>query len=504
MADCVLRVKNVSKAFGGVQALDNVSMELKRGEVHCLAGENGSGKSTIIKIISGFYEADKGIIEIDGREYKRLTPKEAIRCGIQIIYQDMSVFPNLTVMENLSINSELLENRKVLNYNRMRDNAIKAMERLNVHFDLDELVGNLSVGEKQIIAICRALMFNTKLIIMDEPTASLNKNEISTLFKNIRKLQASGVTILFVSHKLEEVFEIAESYTIFRNGRNVASGITKELDAQKFAYYMTGRVFEQEKYEYRKQDTDQPRMEVRNLSLKGVYEDINFKVYPGEILGVTGLLGSGREELMLSIFGLYPPTSGEILIDGKLAEIKSAWDAIRNRIGYVPSDRINEGLFLSHSVAVNTLVTKMKELSDKAGFVDKKKGNEIVQDWINKLSIAAASQDIKVQTLSGGNQQKVMLARWLSMNLSVIILNGPTIGVDIGAKYDIYHILKEFAEKGISIILVSDDIPEIMQNCNRVMIINGGRVVENIDTEDLTNEKLEGMIGKFAAANDAK
>ena len=505
MDEYVLKVKNVSKAFGGVQALDNVSFELKAGEVHCLAGENGSGKSTIIKIISGFYTADSGMIEICGKEYRHLTPKEAIKCGVQIIYQDMSVFPNLTVMENLAINSELLENRKILSYSRMRKNAIDAMNRLSVHFDLDEYVGNLSVGEKHLIAICRALMFNTKLIIMDEPTASLNKKEIKTLFENIRKLQSSGVTILFVSHKLEEVFEISENFTIFRNGKTVASGSTRELDSSKFAYYMTGRTFEEEKYSYISSYDQQPRMEIRNLGLKGVFSDITFKLYPGEILGVTGLLGSGREELMLSIFGLYPPCSGQIFVDGKEAHIKSTADAIKNGIGYVPSDRISEGLFLNHSVELNTIVTKLNYISNSLGLIDKKQADIITRDWINSLSISAPNKDVNVQTLSGGNQQKVILARWLSMDLSVIILNGPTVGVDIGAKYDIYHILKEFAKKGISIILVSDDIPEIMQSCNRVMIINGGKIICEVNTDDISSDDLSNMISQFKSnADDEK
>mgnify|MGYP000924407679 CR=1 FL=1 len=498
MNDCILRVENVSKSFGGVHALKNVSMEIMSGEIHCLAGENGSGKSTIIKIVSGFYTPDDGIIEINNKRYTQLTPKEAIREGIQVIYQDMSIFPNLTVMENLSINMELMDNRKVIDYRRMKQNAQEALSRLGVFFPLDELVGDLSVGERQVVAICRALLFNTKLVIMDEPTSALNKKEVAILFGNIRKLQEKGVSVLFVSHKLDEVFEISEKYTIFRNGKNVATGNTRDLDSTKFAFYMTGRTFDRESYKFFPENDSVPMLEVKKLSLKNVFTDISFSVRSKEILGITGLLGSGREEIMLSLFGLFPPDSGEIYINGKRVQIKCAKDAINSGLGYVPSDRISEGLFQSHSVQMNTIANKLDNLSKQFGLLDTRKIDELTEEWINALSIVTKDKYEEVQNLSGGNQQKVMLSRWLSMNLSVLVLNGPTVGVDIGAKYDIYRILQKFARNGMALILISDDIPEIMANCNRVLIVNGGKIVKEVRVDNISESELGSLISHFS------
>lgn len=316
MTDYLLRAVEVRKYFAGVKALDGVTLEIRPGEVHCLAGENGCGKSTLIKIISGVYQRDSGTIEFDGKELTKITPISAIMNGIQVIYQDFSVFPNLTVMENLAINSQLVEKRKIVNWKNMRKIAEQAVARIDFKVDLDAQLGELSVAEKQMVAICRALMFNAKLIIMDEPTTALTKKEVKALFKVILQLKEQGISILFVSHKLDEVFEISERFTVFRSGKLIATGDTSELDNQKFTYYMTGREFEVKPFVPAKL-TPEPLLEVEKLSLDGFYSDISFSVKGGEILGVTGLLDSGRTELALSLFGMRPVTGGKIKIRGK-------------------------------------------------------------------------------------------------------------------------------------------------------------------------------------------
>lgn len=489
MSEYILRAKNIKKNFGGVQALKGVSLDIKKGEIHCLSGENGSGKSTLIKIISGAYIADGGEIEIDGVVHSKMTPQTSINAGIQVIYQDFSVFPNLTVMENLAINNELQKKTPFVNWKEMRKVAEEAVSKIGFKIDFDELVENLPVVDKQLIAICRALLNNAKLIIMDEPTTALTKKEVEALFRIIKKLQANGIAILFVSHKLDEVFEIAERFTIFRNGKNVISGNTSELDDKKFSYYMTGRNFDDSK-PLDPCKSKEIAMSLKNLSLKNGFSDISFDLKKGEILGITGLLGSGRTELVQSIFGYIPYESGKIFLEGKEIKISSIKDAIDNKIGYVPEDRLTEGLFLIQSIESNIGVSKLDEFSHK-GIIDKKRMETEVDKWIKKLSIATTDSQLPVQALSGGNQQKVVLSRWLANDLKVLILNGPTVGVDIGAKFDIHALIKSLAEKGLSVIIISDDLPEVLENCHRVLVMRNGRIVENKLTSEITQQQLD-------------
>ncbi|MDR0584643.1 MAG: sugar ABC transporter ATP-binding protein [Treponema sp.] len=486
MSGSILRVENVKKSFGGVEALKGVSLEVGEGEIHCLAGENGCGKSTLIKIVSGFYEADTGTIELNGQRFSRLSPTEAISQGVQVIYQDFSLFPNLTVMENLSINMELMSKRKWVNYARMRRTATEAIAKIGFAADLDERVENLSVAEKQLIAICRALLYNARIIIMDEPTTALTKKEVRSLFIIIKKLQAQGIAVLFVSHKLDEVFEISERFTIFRNGMNVAAGNTDELDNKKFAYYMTGRNFSEEAYSSAS-ISPIPTMSIRGLSSRSFYHDISFDLFGGEILGITGLLGSGRAELVQTIFGINAADSGTIEVNGKKARIRKVKDAISLGIGYVPSDRITEGLFLPQSIGRNMVVSGLTRLSNAAGFLRKDKIDEEIKSWITELAIVTDDYEKEVKTLSGGNQQKVVLARWLANDLKVLILNGPTVGVDIGSKYDIHGLLRDLASKGLSIIIISDDLPELLECCNRIIVMRDGGIVKELNAPE-TNE----------------
>lgn len=487
MSDYILKVENIKKSFGGVKALKGVNLEIKKAEIHCLAGENGCGKSTLIKIISGFYTADDGSVEFNGNKFEKITPSEAIDQGVQVIYQDFSVFPNLTVMENLALNMELMNKRKFVNYKRFRKIAEEAVAKINFRVDLDEIVENLSVADKQMIAICRALLNDAKLIIMDEPTTALTKKEVRALFDIIKSLQKLGIAILFVSHKLDEVFEISERFTIMRNGENVVTGRTDELDSKKFAFYMTGREFKEEYYEPADANGT-PVLEVNKLTLKNGFTDVSFKLKKGEILGITGLLGSGRNELLLSLFGIYPADSGEIKVAGRPVHIKSVKDAIKSGIGYVPADRLTEGLFLQQSISRNTIISNIDKLSTRLGFLKGKEIENEVENWIQTLSIATNDVERPVQTLSGGNQQKVVLAKWLATDLSVFVLNGPTVGVDIGSKYDIHAHIRSLVKKGLSVIMVSDDLPEIINNCNRVIIFRNGRILCEVNSKE-TNEK---------------
>jgi len=489
MATSVLRVEGITKSFGGVQALKGVALEIGEGEIHCLAGENGSGKSTLIKVISGVYEPDAGKIEINGRYFSHLNPKEAIGLGVQVIYQDFSVFPNLTVMENLALNMELMDNRKLMNYRRARAIASNAVSQIGFKVDLDERVENLSVADRQLIAISRALLQEAKLIIMDEPTSALTKKEVKALFAVIKKLQSRGISILFVSHKLDEVFEISERYTILRSGENVASGSTKELDRKTFAFHMTGRQFADEYYKPASVKKN-PVLSVRELTLGGAYSGISFDLASGEILGITGLLGSGRTELVETLFGILRPDSGKIEINGRAVEIKSVKTAIRRGIGYVPSDRLTEGLFQPQSVERNLAITVLDRLSDHLGFLRRGAIADMTRKWIGELSIAAKSPELPVRALSGGNQQKVVLARWLANDLSILMLNGPTMGVDIGSKYDIHALLRELAAKGLAIIIVSDDLPEVLACSSRILVMRDGAFIEELDPAATTESKL--------------
>lgn len=495
MSDIFLKVTNVNKAFAGVQALKNVDLTIKKGEICCLAGENGSGKSTLIKIIAGVYTMDEGEVEVNGKRLESFTPMEMIQEGIQIIYQDFSIFPNLTAAENIALNSALANNRKLVNWKKVYKTAKAAIDIINVDIDLEAYVADLSVADKQLIAISRALLQNAKLIIMDEPTTALTKKEVASLFKVIEGLKKQGISILFVSHKLEEVFALAEKITILRNGEHAITDDVKNFDRAKFIYHMTGRELH-ETYYVAENTGAKPVMQLKNIGKKSTFADVSFDLYPGEILGITGLLGSGRTELALAMFGKEPIDTGEIIIDGKKVRLNNIKKAVKHGIGYVPEDRLTEGLFLTQSIGRNVIASIIDLMKDKTGFLRRPKIKKEIDKWVDDLKIKTASADYPVQTLSGGNQQRVVLAKWLATNPKVLILNGPTVGVDIGSKTDIHEILRKLADEGMSIVIISDDIPEILYNCNRILIMRKGRIVGEFGgktiTEEMLSEKLTG------------
>lgn len=491
MSDAILQVNRVSKAFGGVRALDNVNLTIHKGEIHCLAGGNGSGKSTLIKIISGFYKPDNGTITIAGKEYDRLTPIESIMQGVQVIYQDLSIFPNLTVAENIALNDAVASKRKFQNWKKAREIARDAMEKLGISLPLDSKVEELPVADKQLIAISRAMVHDARLIIMDEPTTALTRKEIDKLFEIIRRLQKTGISILFVSHKLDEVFEIADNFTMFRNGKNVVTDSAKNIDSAKFVHYMTGRTIEKELFTPPEIRNDTPLFEVRKLCLDRGFENISFQVFAGEVLGIVGLLGSGRTELAKSIFGLLPATSGEIFVGGEKVEIRSPQDAIRHKIGYVPEDRLSEGLLLTQSIEKNMMLANIDELVTPGKTIDQSRIQADTRRWTDELSIKMENAEASIQTLSGGNQQKVVLAKWLEIQPRVLVLNGPTVGVDIGAKYDLHSYLHRLAAAmETAIVVISDDIPEIIENCNRILVMKQGRLDGEFGNKEIDEHTL--------------
>ncbi len=498
MTENVLAVRDIHKSFAGVKALKGVSLEIKPGETHCLAGENGSGKSTLIKIVSGVYTPDSGQIVFGDDEFDRMTPLESIDHGVQVIYQDFSIFPNLSVMENLALNSELAAGKKLVNWREMRKIAEEAVAKINFKIDLDAKIGDLSVADKQLVAISRALMSDAKLIIMDEPTTALTKKEVDSLFKVILDLKARGIAILFVSHKLEEVFEISDKFTILRNGEVVATKYPDELDRKSFSYYMTGREFEETPF-VPENVSEEPILEAVDLSLQNGFSDVSFSLHKGEIVGLTGLLGSGRTELALTLFGDYQPTSGEIRVNGKPANLGTIRKAIGAGIGYVPEDRLTEGLFLDRSIGDNIVIAEIDELTKALGLYDKKEKVAEEEYWVNNLRIATNNPNNAASTLSGGNQQRIVLAKWLATKPEILILNGPTVGVDIGSKYDIHQILQNLAKEGLAVLIISDDIAEVLENSNRVLVMKSGQIVAEVDPYTTTEAELNQIMMEDSA-----
>jgi simple sugar transport system ATP-binding protein len=505
MNDVLLSVNNISKRYGAVQALDNVDLSVNKGEILCLVGENGSGKSTLIKIISGVVEPDSGEIVIEGKSFKKLSAFESMRSGIQVIYQDLSLFPNLTVAENISLNQRIEKREKFVNWREVREIAERELKNIGKSINPDVLVEELSVADKQIVAICRALTFGAKLIIMDEPTTALTKNEVDNLFSIISDLKKRDISVIFVSHKLSEVFKISEKITVFRDGKKVGDFTAGELDNEKLVFYMTGKKIEQTNFECIIEEKNTlPILEVRNLTKKSNFIDVSFKLYKGEILGITGLLGSGRTELATSIFGLNKPDTGEIFIEGKPVKINSAWQAIDLGICYLSEDRLGKGLFIEKEIGENLEVTLIKDFIGKSGQIQKKGLRKKINELSKEYNIKTPSLNLPVSSLSGGNQQKVVVAKWIAANPKIFILDGPTVGIDVGSKSDIHNIVHGLAEKGVGIIIISDEIPEIMQNTNRILIMQRGKIIKEIETNCTNEDELNSIITMVKAEENTK
>ena len=468
-----LKLEGIKKSFGGVHALRGVNLEIRRGEIHCLAGENGCGKSTLIKAISGVHVPDEGHIWIDGEEMKNMKPMDAINRGIQVIYQDFAVFPNLSVAENIALNGELKDKAKLVSWRNVHKVAAEAMRQVGADIDPDIKLERLSVANKQIVAICRAIINDAKLLILDEPTTALTAREVDKLWEIIRGLKKKGIAIMIVNHKLDEIYQIADRLTILRNGAYISSGDIKEYDQERFTRDLTGHDIVEVKYHPDSENAPEV-LRVENLGRKGAFEGVSFSIRRGDVLGITGLLGSGRGEIGEALFGLAPADTGRIWLNGKEIHVRSVNDAIANEIGYVPEDRLTQGLFMDRSIQDNTIAASIRSYM-KSGRLDEKAMEDTTLHWIKEIDIKAPSPKPAVRTLSGGNAQKVVIAKWLNTNPKLFILDGPTVGVDVGAKSEIHAILHGLAEQGIGIIVISDDLPELVHNCNRILVMKDGK-----------------------------
>jgi simple sugar transport system ATP-binding protein len=490
MSSVLLSLRNVSKSYAGVQALSHVDLSVDEGEVHSLVGENGSGKSTLIKIVAGVVQPDPGSeIRIRNRLWRRLTAIDSLSEGIQVIYQDLSLFPNLTVAENISMSQYIHERRGIVSRKEMAAIAREAMGKVAVSLDPFTTVQELSIAKQQLVAICRSITRGGRLIIMDEPTSSLSRRDVDCLFSVIRSLRDQGITILFVGHKLNEVFEIADRVTVLRDGRGVGSYMLRDLSSEQLIQLMTGKdVFRSALAAH--STGGEPVLEVRNLSKKDRFSDVSFRLGRGEILGIAGLVGAGRTELALSIFGLDAADSGDILVDGVPRRIRSVKDAMTLGIGYVPEDRLVQGLFMDHSVRRNLMATVLRGLLGRLGLLERRRIASFVTSWIGKLGIKTPSPESSVKQLSGGNQQRVVLSKWLERNPRILVLDGPTVGIDVGAKEEIHGLIKRLAADGMGILMISDEVAEIVQHTHRVLLMKGGRIVDEYTTSHITEDGL--------------
>ncbi|MTH36186.1 ATP-binding cassette domain-containing protein [Paracoccus limosus] len=489
MSEYLIELNNIGKRFGGVRALDGVSLAIRPGEIHCLAGENGSGKSTIIKVISGIYTPEEGEIRIDGHPVGRLDPIKAVGHGIQVIYQDFSLFSNLTVAENLALNTYLLEGRRHMDWARAHRMAREVLSRLGVSIDPDAEVGSLATSGRQIVAIARAILAKARLIIMDEPTTALTRHEVDALFAITRDLQAQGIAVLFVSHKMREMLEISERLTVFRNGRKVAEGMMRDFDEAAITRAMTGLELTDEPY--RPAPPTAPAvLETRGLGVPGAVEGVDLVLRPGEIVGISGLIGSGRTELARALFGMEPAMRGTILLNGAPVHPRSVQEAIALGIAYVPEDRLTEGLFLPQSIERNLTVSILDRLR-RGLFLDRSALRQRTDAMFSAMQIAAPSAETPVGHLSGGNAQRVMLGRWLLTGARVLILNGPTVGVDVGSKATIHRIIRDLAlREGLAVLMISDDVPELVTNCNRIHVMHRGRFVAELTGADMSETRI--------------
>ncbi len=487
----VLEARHIVKTYGGVTALDDVTFEARAGHVHCLAGENGCGKSTLIKIISGVERPDSGSIVIDGEEYGHLTPAEAIRAGVQVIYQDFSLFPNLSVAENIVLTAQVADRKRLFSAGSTRPRAQAIVDELGLDIDLDARVESLSVANRQLTAICRALISDAKVIFMDEPTTALTRTEVSSLFALVERLRERNVALVFVTHKLEEALQVSQDLTILRSGSLVVTGPASDFDRRSVTKHMTGRDVIESRHLNDYDATAAPRLSVEGLTLSGAFRDVSFEVRPGEILGVTGLLGSGRSEIVESLFGIYPAGSGTVRVDGRQVRLHSITDAIDAGFGYVPSDRLTEGLCLDKSIADNTISASLDRHRRWGIFTDRGKVASTIDRFFTALRIKAPDVSAPVRSLSGGNAQRVVLAKWLANDPRVLMLNGPTVGVDVGSKEEILDILRAQATRGMSIVVVSDDVPELVSVCHRVLVVRRGRVTHEIAGDDVTAPAIE-------------
>lgn len=473
----LISLENLSKTFGGNRAVSDLWLSLMPGEVHCLAGTNGCGKSTLIKVIAGVHAPDSGsrIVLGDGAHFTRLTPKQARQWGIQVIYQDLSLFPNLSVAENIAFEHNL---QSLLGWYRektVRQTAQAMIDELQFSLNLDDKVASLSIARRQQVAICRALVADARLVIMDEPTASLTRTEVNQLLRTVRYLKAKNICVVFVSHRLDEVLEISDRVTVIRDGHKIGTWPAAEIDSTRLTELMTGMAHT---FSLKPPLAVEARrvLEVEHLTRAGQYQDVSFTLREGEVLGLCGRLGSGRTELALSLFGMTRPDSGRIWLDTKPVHFRCHQDAIKSGVAYLSEDRLTLGLIQQQSVGDNLVLSVLDKLRNRVNLIDEDRKNQLIQAWIARLGIRVSDPDLPVSTLSGGNQQKIVLAKWVLTRPKILILDSPTVGVDVGAKASIYRLIQQLALEGLSIILISDEVPEVWYNCDRILHFRDGTI----------------------------
>ncbi|MBD2742978.1 sugar ABC transporter ATP-binding protein [Coleofasciculus sp. FACHB-1120] len=488
----VLEMQGITKTFNSFTALHGVNLTIYPGEVHALMGENGAGKSTLMKILAGAYIADAGEIRIDSQAVKMTDPGQARDLGIAIIYQELNLAPNLTVAENIFMGSELKKGGTFLDQDGMRRQASEVLQNLDASFDANDLVSTLSIAEQQQVEIARALKHKSRILVMDEPTAALSDRETEKLFEVVRRLRNEGIAIIYISHRMEEIYALADRVSVIRDGGYIGSLERSEISAPRLVEMMVGRSL-QDLYEHKRQTRPGPVvLEVKNLSDGRKVKSASFQLHAGEIVGLAGLVGAGRTEIARLIFGADRKASGEIKLEGRSLNISTPDDAIEAGIAYVPEDRKDLGLFLEISSGENITMNVLGREA-KAGIINSKSLFKIVADAINNLGIRLASPSIKAMDLSGGNQQKLLLARWLAINPKVLLLDEPTRGVDIGAKSEIYRIISDLSAKGVAILMISSELPEIVGMSDRVLVMRAGSLVGEVGGstgEAITQENI--------------
>lgn len=483
-----IEMKGINKAFGGNPVLQNAGFVLADGEIHALMGENGAGKSTLMKILTGVYTRDAGTVIVNGKEVVYNNAQEAEKEGIIFIHQELNVLFDLTVEENMFLGKEIHNRFGVCNKKAMQKEVRRILDVLGVKIKPDAKMDTLSVGQQQMIEIAKALMVDAKVIIMDEPTAALSQSETVTLFQVVRSLKEKGVSIVYISHRMEEIFELCDRITILRDGQYVGTRNIPETNMDEIVKMMIGREIG-ERYPERNTTPGEVIFEVKNLSCPGVFNNVNFNVRAGEVLGVAGLMGAGRTEIMQSIFGNMPHVTGQIFMNGKEIHNKNPWDAMDNGIGFITEDRKTEGLMLEESIMKNISIANLGRISQK-GVLNKKKEQEMTQQGIEDLHIKCTGAQHACGNLSGGNQQKVVFAKWIFTEPKVLILDEPTRGVDIGAKKEIYSIINKLAGTGVAIIMVSSELPEVLGMSDRVMVVHEGKIGGFIDKEEANQENI--------------
>lgn len=488
----LFRLENISKAFPGVKALNNVSISIEKGEVLALMGENGAGKSTLIKILAGVYKMDSGEIYCEEKKVQINDRNDSTKLGISIIFQELNLFSNLSVAENIFVNREFRKAGFIYDREKANREASVLLEKVGLSCSPDTKLVDLTISQRQMVEIAKALSSDAKLIIMDEPTSSLTDNEVDKLFEIINNLKESGVSILFVSHKINEVKRIADRVHVLRDGEYIATLLKEEITEEAIIKAMVGRNLENI-FDKQYAEIGETALEVKNLYTKNFLKNISFNVRKGEIVGFAGLVGAGRSEVMRAVFGLDAITGGEILVNGKPVRIKSPADAIKLGMGFVPEDRKNEGLFLRMSVMKNSSIVMMNKVS-KHGVINSAQEYETTRSYVEKLNVKTPNMEKEVMELSGGNQQKVVVAKWLSNEPQILIVDEPTRGIDVGAKKEIHNLISNLAKSGVAIIMISSEMPEILGMCDRIYVMHEGRIKSELSRGEATQEKIMEVI----------